>query len=266
MHTEKAIHKSVDSALEQMTKGLSNSFSNGLKKIQGATTSVEARMKEAADKWEEAYSSKPPSPFANSLSPGPNFGSPTPKLWSAMVASGGTLAQANTRVAARAIITTRQVKIVLEGNKGILLATMDNRTLKTKAQESITAMGQPHIIHTIDRNVKAKTLILEMASDQGAGWLLTKTLTKTWGIRYILRKFLLVVKFVSISCDLTKDRENILAENNLTNTTVHKLKWMKVLGQRRDNQQVANVLLTLMDKDAANYIWVRGLFINGVLH
>lgn len=74
-----------------------------------------------------------------------------------------------------------------------------------------------------------------MYMDKGAAWIrqqvVTEKLTKLWGIHYMLRKYLLVVKFVPVECDLDKEHTNILKDNQLTKNMVHGFKWMKPAGR-----------------------------------
>lgn len=158
--------------------------------------------------------------------------------------------------------------MILKGDTGILTPSMANKELRQNLQDAIKALDSRYQMGSAEKLLKInKSIIVEMFTDNGAEWLkktiLTETVTKKWGIKYVPQRFPLLVKFMPIKCDPDKDRTKILKNNQLTDTMVTELKWMKPTIRQHTTQKVANLLLTVTDKDTTNYISAKGLYIDG---
>lgn len=251
------LHTTIREEMAKMneeTMGMNNAT---LEKVKETAAETKIHIEKVTNEWTTIQRKVPRSSSTQNSSTQPR--------WSDIVASGA-IAGANSRVAAKAAIAARQVKVRIEGDSGALRVEMDNKETKAAAQAVLVKMGCEHQIRSASKSIKDKSILFEMWTDDGAEWLrqnvVVEELTKAWGIRYTPRKFALVAKFVPVECDLDKERDNILEENNIEPSSVHEIKWMKAVGRRTKTQVVANVLVTVTNEAAANDLVARGLYVH----
>lgn len=242
-----SVMDAVSTATEDLKKAVVEELSKAKEEMKGE---LRANM----EKIEQTQSSQPR-----------QTSSMTPPTWSDIVASTAAT-KANPHVAARAAIAARQVKVTLEGDSGALRIEMDGKELKEAFQRKVEELGSNGKVREIRKSVKDKTLLIEMRTDEDATELrqniLTETFTKALGIRYLPRKYALIVKFVPVTCTIEKEKHAIFEENNVDPDNVHEFRWMKPEGRRAETQKVAHALLTLKDENTANDLVARGMYIH----
>ncbi|KAF4622916.1 hypothetical protein D9613_001545 [Agrocybe pediades] len=239
-----AVTRAVDEAKEELKKTVQEEMAK-MRTIAEATNTT---VTENLAGLQNASTSQPAKPSYSSIAAG--------------------AISADARLVAQRAIQDRQVLLKIDPddtNGGALRYEMDIPSTKKTLQSEIDKLNPKYKIRLVQKT-RERGILIEMASEEGAEWLRTSMknseLARTLGATVKDRQHHVLVKFVPITFDETKEMQDVLDDNDIDPKFYIKARWIKPVHRRRPEQRFGHMVFSFNNRDQANEIRIRGIIIH----
>ncbi|KAF9536253.1 hypothetical protein CPC08DRAFT_771651 [Agrocybe pediades] len=218
-----AVTRAVDEAKEELKKTVQEEMAK-MRTIAEATNTT---VTENLAGLQNASTSQPAKPSYSSIAAG--------------------AISADARLVAQRAIQDRQVLLKIDPddtNGGALRYEMDIPSTKKTLQSEIDKLNPKYKIRLVQKT-RERGILIEMASEEGAEWLRTSMknseLARTLGATVKDRQHHVLVKFVPITFDETKEMQDVLDDNDIDPKFYIKARWIKPVHRRRPEQRFGHM-------------------------
>ncbi|KAJ3501009.1 hypothetical protein NMY22_g19068 [Coprinellus aureogranulatus] len=141
-------------------------------------------------------------------------------------------------------------------------------TVREAIMAALKEMGAPPSVSakTVTKAGNSNVIVIEMKDDKSIAWLRAgsraASLAGKLSAELAYRVYLTVLKFVPLTFDTTAHRAEFLEVNDLKETDVAKIAYIKAPEKRKPNQTHGHVFVHFTDPDVANEAIAKGLVVN----